>query len=177
MPVTVIAALVIHVLVSVFWAGTTFTLARLAGLGVEKLVFPQLGGAGLEDLCHQLALRGVPLRNAQTTIEEFDRAAEHNVPGRLRVQRAAGLHTCRKPPFYAVPVRAGVTFTEGGIRVDSEGKALDRDGHPVPGLYVAGVDVGAISNVGYAGALSAALITGLRSGIHAARWAQTAVAS
>jgi hypothetical protein len=45
MPATVIAALIIHVLVSVFWAGTTFTLARLAGLGGEKLVFPQLGAA------------------------------------------------------------------------------------------------------------------------------------
>jgi hypothetical protein len=45
MPTAIIAVLVIHVLVSVFWAGTTFALARLAGLGGEKLVFPQLGAA------------------------------------------------------------------------------------------------------------------------------------
>jgi uncharacterized membrane protein len=47
MPSTVIAAAIIHVLVSVFWAGTTFTLARLAGLGGEKFVFPQLGAAAI----------------------------------------------------------------------------------------------------------------------------------
>jgi predicted oxidoreductase len=63
-----------------------------------------------------------------------------------------------------------VTFTEGGIKVNTECQALDRDGRPVPGLYVAGVDVGAISNVGYAGALSAGLITGLRAGLHGSRW-------
>lgn len=47
MPVAVIAALCIHVLVAVFWAGSTFSLARLAGLGGEKFVFPQLGAATL----------------------------------------------------------------------------------------------------------------------------------
>jgi uncharacterized membrane protein len=47
MPSTVISATIIHVLVSVFWAGTTFTLARLAGLGGEKFVFPQLGAAAI----------------------------------------------------------------------------------------------------------------------------------
>ena len=45
MPATVIAVLILHVLVSVFWAGTTFTLARLAGQSGEKLVVPQLGAA------------------------------------------------------------------------------------------------------------------------------------
>jgi hypothetical protein len=47
MPFTVIAVLSVHVLVAVFWAGSTFSLARLAGLGGEKFVFPQLGAAAL----------------------------------------------------------------------------------------------------------------------------------
>jgi hypothetical protein len=47
MPVVVIVALTVHVLVSVFWAGSTFTLARSSGLGSERLVFPQLGAAAL----------------------------------------------------------------------------------------------------------------------------------
>jgi hypothetical protein len=46
-PVTVIAVLSVHVLVAIFWAGSTFSLARLAGLGGEKFVFPQLGAATL----------------------------------------------------------------------------------------------------------------------------------
>jgi hypothetical protein len=47
MPITVIAVLSVHVLVAIFWAGSTFSLARLAGLGGEKFVFPQLGAATL----------------------------------------------------------------------------------------------------------------------------------
>jgi succinate dehydrogenase/fumarate reductase flavoprotein subunit len=122
-----------------------------------------------DDLCHGIADFGVPPQVALATIRGFDAAAELGVADSLPVPRARGLHTCRQAPFYAVPVIPGVTFTEGGIRVNAEAQALDRDDRPVPGLFVAGVDVGALSNVGYAGALSAALITGLRAGVHAAR--------
>ena len=124
----------------------------------------------LDELCHCLADHGVPPLVALDTIRQFDSAAERGVSDGLPVPRARGLHTCRKAPFFAIPVVPGVTFTEGGIRINAEAQALDRDGRPVPGLFVAGVDVGAISNTGYAGALSAAMITGLRAGLHAARW-------
>jgi succinate dehydrogenase/fumarate reductase flavoprotein subunit len=123
----------------------------------------------LDELCHRLAGHGVPPLVALATIRQFDSAAELGVADGLPVPRARGLHTCRKAPFFAIPVIPGVTFTEGGIRVNAEAQALDRDDRPVPGLFVAGVDVGAISNTGYAGALSAAMITGLRAGLHAAR--------
>jgi hypothetical protein len=42
-----VAALVIHVLISIYWAGTTFTPTRLARLSDEKLVFPQVGAAAI----------------------------------------------------------------------------------------------------------------------------------
>ena len=45
MSVVPIAVIAFHVLVTVFWAGSTFVLARLAGLGGERLVFPQFGAA------------------------------------------------------------------------------------------------------------------------------------
>ena len=41
----ILVALAAHVLSSVFWAGSTFTLARLSGLGGERLVVPQTGAA------------------------------------------------------------------------------------------------------------------------------------
>lgn len=127
-----------------------------------------LHAGSLEALCAQLAEHGVPRSSALRTVREFDAAGDGD-PGSLPVPRRRGVHTCRVAPFHAVRVIPGVTFTEGGLRADPEGHALDRDGRPVPGLFVAGVDVGNISNVGYAGALSAALVTGLRAGVHAAR--------
>ncbi|HEV3500893.1 MAG TPA: hypothetical protein VGZ92_11250 [Bradyrhizobium sp.] len=40
-----IIALSFHILSSVFWAGTSFTLARTAGAGGEQLFRPQMGAA------------------------------------------------------------------------------------------------------------------------------------
>ncbi|MGL3211025.1 hypothetical protein [Bradyrhizobium sp. BR 1433] len=45
MQTVLIIALSLHVLSSVFWAGSSFTLARTGGLGGEKLLFPQIGAA------------------------------------------------------------------------------------------------------------------------------------
>jgi hypothetical protein len=44
MQTALVFTLVLHVLSGVFWAGSTFTLAR-AGVGAENLVRPQLGAA------------------------------------------------------------------------------------------------------------------------------------
>ncbi|MHC2433054.1 hypothetical protein [Bradyrhizobium sp. USDA 4451] len=45
MQTVLIIALSLHVLSSVFWAGSSFTLARTGGLGGEKLLIPQIGAA------------------------------------------------------------------------------------------------------------------------------------
>ena len=45
MQTVLIIALPLHVLSSVFWAGSSFTLARTGGLGGEKLLGPQIGAA------------------------------------------------------------------------------------------------------------------------------------
>ncbi|MCK1734525.1 hypothetical protein IVA79_11295 [Bradyrhizobium sp. 138] len=45
MQTALVIALSLHVLSSVFWAGSSFTLARTGGAGGEHLVFPQLGAA------------------------------------------------------------------------------------------------------------------------------------
>lgn len=82
------------------------------------------------------------------------------------------------PPFYAIEVQAGITFTMGGIavtdrmavvrRVRSSSPLSDRVAYEetgrvgtVDGLYAAGVDVGNVSRRGYVGGLAQALVTGL----------------
>lgn len=138
--------------------------ARLREAGADVLE-----AADLDALCRAMAGYGVPRATARQTLAGVASAAARRDAGTLPVPRSGEIPSLREAPFFAVPVRAGVTFTEGGIRADLEGRALDRDGEPVPGLYVAGVDVGGISNIGYAGGLSAGLVSGLRAGIHAAR--------
>ena len=45
MQIALIIALSLHVLSSVFWAGSSFTLARTGGVGAAQLFGPQMGAA------------------------------------------------------------------------------------------------------------------------------------
>jgi hypothetical protein len=47
MQLTLMIVAALHVLPAVFWAGTTFVLARAAGAGAERLAFPQMGAAAV----------------------------------------------------------------------------------------------------------------------------------
>ena len=58
-------------------------------------------------------------------------------------------------------VRASITHTIGGLRIDTSARVVDAAGEPIEGLYAAGADVGGISTGGYASGLAAALVLGL----------------
>ena len=65
-----------------------------------------------------------------------------------------------EPPFTAVRVRAAVTHTIGGLRIDERARVLDEHGEALPGLHAAGADAGGIFTGGYASGLAAALVFG-----------------
>src|SRR5262245_1748749 len=58
MQILLILLLVLHVLPGVFWAGSTFVLARAHGSGAETLAYPQIGAATVSMLAG-VALWGV----------------------------------------------------------------------------------------------------------------------
>jgi hypothetical protein len=62
-----------------------------------------------------------------------------------------------------------ITFTYGGIKIDKQGHALTPDNTRIPGLLVAGVDAGGFSNLGYAGGLALAFVTGFWAAREVAR--------
>jgi fumarate reductase flavoprotein subunit len=75
------------------------------------------------------------------------------------------------PPFHAIPIAVGVTFTLGGVRVDGAARVLDSSGAPIPGLYAAGGTMGGLHGgprAGYAGGLLEAATFGLVAGAEAA---------
>lgn len=76
------------------------------------------------------------------------------------------------PPFVAFPVTCGITFTFGGLRIDRDGRVLDQDGSPLPGLHAAGELVGGLFHHNYPGGsgLAAGTVFGRRAGRSAAEY-------
>jgi succinate dehydrogenase/fumarate reductase flavoprotein subunit len=53
--------------------------------------------------------------------------------------QVAGRSGLLAPPFHALgPARSWIVFSEGGMRVDTRLRVLDRQGCPIPGLWAAG---------------------------------------
>ncbi|MDJ0957377.1 MAG: FAD-dependent tricarballylate dehydrogenase TcuA [Arenicellales bacterium] len=77
----------------------------------------------------------------------------------LTVPKSNWANTIDEGPFEAYQVGCGITFTFGGLRIDSHSaQVLDVDLQPIPGLYAAGELVGGIFYFNYPGG------TGLMSG-------------
>src|SRR5262249_57557860 len=60
----------------------------------------------------------------------------------LAVDKTNWANTIEKPPFEAYSVGCGITFTFGGLKIDTSAHVLDIEDAPIPGLYAAGELVG-----------------------------------
>ena len=76
----------------------------------------------------------------------------------LEVPKSNWAQTLDTAPFEAYAVTCGITFTFGGLGVDTRGRVLDTAQRPIPGLYGAGELVGGLFYFNYPGG------TGLMSG-------------
>jgi tricarballylate dehydrogenase len=97
------------------------------------------------------------------TMEDFNRAAAANT--RVRMQELDHVATTGisppksnwalpidRPPFYGLPLRAGLTFTYMGVAVDDQARVLDKRGGPFTNVYAAGeIMSGNILTRGYLG--------------------------
>jgi tricarballylate dehydrogenase len=121
----------------------------------------------LEELVKKLD--DVNPEKALETIKAFNQAVRGDIKfdpnvkdGRctegLAVNKSNWANTIDEPPFEAYAVTCGVTFTFGGLKIDSAGRVLDTDGHPIPGLHAAGELVGGLFYFNYPGG------TGLMAG-------------
>lgn len=146
---------------------------------------PVLQADTLEALAEGLAAWTIPPPSALQSLRGYNVAIESGDLRSLVPGRARNATPIVKPPFTAVLVRAGITFTCGGLQTDLEMRVLRRSGTvstlplvtadfaemqfaPIPNLYAAGCDIGGVSNRGYMGGLATALITGRTAGATAA---------
>ncbi len=103
------------------------------------------------------------------TIRTFNAAVKRDVPfnptikdGRctvgLDIAKSNWANPIEVPPFEAYSVTCGITFTFGGLGINTSGQVLDVNHRPIRGLYAAGEMVGGLFYFNYPGS------TGLTSG-------------
>jgi tricarballylate dehydrogenase len=139
----------------------------------------------LEELAPKLD--GVDPERLLDEIRAYNEAVDTEVPFNPNVKdgrRTRGLdidktnwaNTLDTPPFEAYAVTCGITFTFGGLRIDTDGRVLDLGLEPIPGLYAAGELVGGLFYFNYPGGtgLTSGSVFGRIAGESAARHARPA---
>ena len=142
-------------------------------------VFPPLKAASIGELATALGLDPAAL---EATVAQFNAAVrpgtfDHTI---LDDCRTEGLtppktHWARAidtPPYYAYPLRPGITFTYLGVAIDEKARMLMEDGKPAANLFAAGeIMAGNVLGKGYLAGIGMAIGTtfGRIAGEEAAR--------
>ena len=134
---------------------------------------PALTRDSLPDLAEAMGRWNVSTVGVMATIEAFNEAVARGGGASLPVPRRARAFGLLGPPFRVMAVRPSITFTNGGVGVDVEGRVQDRGGRPIPGLWAAGADAGGTYRDGYMGGLVLGLVQGRETGSAEARYART----
>ncbi|WP_119273587.1 FAD-dependent tricarballylate dehydrogenase TcuA [Taklimakanibacter deserti] len=114
----------------------------------------------LGDVDQEQALREIRAYNdAVDTATPFNPNVKDGRAAReLDVPKSNWANRLDTPPYEAYAVTCGITFTFGGLSIDSHARVLDVGGKPILGLFAAGELVGGIFYFNYPGG------TGLTSG-------------
>ncbi|MEC4174920.1 FAD-binding protein [Adlercreutzia sp. R7] len=84
----------------------------------------------------------------EATVENYNRYCETGVDEEYG-KEAHFLKAVKTAPFYAFEYVPSCWSTNGGVKVDSHLRAVDKENRAIPGLYVAGVDQGSVYSVPY----------------------------
>jgi fumarate reductase flavoprotein subunit len=119
----------------------------------------------IEALAEQAEL---PPDNLAGTLTEYNDELRFNRLTMLLLLRSTLSGAPRRiktPPYFAIPICAGITNTFGGIAIDGNGRVKPQDGSVIAGLYAAGGCTGGLEGggvLGYVGGLIKACVFGVR---------------
>ncbi|MBI4333087.1 MAG: FAD-dependent tricarballylate dehydrogenase TcuA [Chloroflexi bacterium] len=116
-----------------------------------------------------------------STIAGFNAAVRDDVPVNFAIRDGKGTvgitppksnwaQKLDKPPFAAYSIGFGVTFTFGGLKINSQARVLDTEGEIIPGLYATGEIAGGVwhKNFTGGGGIALGLVFGRIAGADAA---------
>ena len=111
----------------------------------EQQILPNLLKSGfvfkcdtIEELAEKL---GLPPKELKATVERYNELVAKGVDEDYG-KESYRLTPVAKPPFYGAKNSGFILCTLDGIVIDTEMRALDPEGNPIPGLYVVGNDSG-----------------------------------
>jgi fumarate reductase flavoprotein subunit len=134
--------------------GTVYRDASLAGLAAKIGV----NAMGLEQT--------VSLYNDALKTGRLAELSPPRTIGRQHYSSTHNAYSIVKPPFHAIKICAGMTFTMGGIAVDANAQVRRFDESPFAGLFATGSAMGGLdggAHNGYVGGLAKATVFGLRA--------------
>ncbi len=145
-------------------------------------LYPPIQAPSIRELAAKLALDPGALA---ATVESFNAAVR---PGNfddtvlddcgtegLKPPKSHWARRIERAPFYAYPVRPGITFTYLGTRVDAQARMLMADGRPAANMFAAGeIMAGNVLGRGYAAGIGMTIgsVFGRVAGEEAARHAR-----
>ena len=140
----------------------------------------KISGNTLEELVSKMD--DTDQKTALETLKKYNAAVQTQIPfnpnvkdGRctkgLDIGKSNWANTLDTPPFEAYAVTCGITFSFGGLRINTDAQVLSSDGEPIPGLFAAGELVGGIFWFNYPGGsgLTNGAVFGRIAGASAAR--------
>ena len=122
-------------------------------------LFPAISAPTIPELAGKLGLDPQAL---DATVSEFNAAVvggrpfdhtdlDGNRTQGLAIEKTNWAQRIETPPFYAYPVRPGITFTYLGVKVDERARMTMADGTPSENLFAAGeIMAGNVLGQGYA---------------------------
>jgi tricarballylate dehydrogenase len=127
---------------------------KRVGNTLEELV------SKLEDTNQAAALQELKEYNAavQTEVPFNPNIKDGRGTKNLKINKSNWANTLDTPPFEAYAVTCGITFSFGGLKINTDAQVMSSDGAPIPGLFAAGELVGGIFYFNYPGG------TGLTNG-------------
>jgi tricarballylate dehydrogenase len=127
---------------------------------------------------------GVDEQQLLVTINKYNESILTDIPfspnvkdGRctvgLEVKKSNWANSLDSPPFEAYAVTCGITFTFGGLHINTWAEVLDTDGDPIKGLFACGELVGGLYYHNYPGGsgLTSGAVFGRAAGTQAAKLA------
>ena len=133
-------------------------------------------GLFIADSIEELAeMVGIDVNNLVDTVDEYNDFCDSTDEEFFKPKKY--MRPLTKAPYYAARIRPGGYGTVGGIRINENCEACDKDFEPVPGLYAAGADACNIYDDSYmfllpGNSMGFAVNTGRIAGMSAAEYVE-----